>query len=97
MSKMGEINDDIKELSDSVDELELILEAKKKGGDISQLLTWKKIEDGMIDAFDIMSEEQERLLLRNFTFRWYDELNDENTLKERIKKARRSNKLNDIL
>lgn len=94
---MSELDEAIKALENSVNELELILEATKKGGNIGQLLTWKKIEDGMIEKFHIMSEEQERMLLRNFHFHWYKELNDQEVLSELIKKSRRSHKLNNIL
>lgn len=90
---------EIRSLESAIEKMQQLNDALKKrqGEPVGQMLMYKKIEDGMIENFHIMTDHQIKNLLRGFKFKWYKELNSQKVLEDAIKKAKRKDVLRSIL
>lgn len=94
---MKELEESLKRISDQVAELtEIAKRTEKSGRSFAYMESFKRVEDGILDAIHTATEGQIESLIKYRQFVYYDEYNDEETLMNEIKTRRRNAKLNDI-
>lgn len=89
----------LKRIKDTTEELELISELLKKYKDIKIVgdkLFEKKLEDGIINNFHIASIEQLKSLKKRYYFKYYDKEDIDKLIDITIKNRIRKDKLNKL-
>lgn len=75
----------------------ILAKSKNFGGKFSEAEVYKKIEDGILDSIHNANNHQLGFLLGgSFKFRFYTELNNQETLRNEIQKRLRDNKLKEL-
>lgn len=88
--------DDLNKCIDTLEGLNKILE-KTQNGKFPEAETHKRIEDGILDSIHNANNHQLNFMLKGgYKFRFYTELNDQETLKNEIQKRLRDNKLKEL-
>ena len=93
------MEDLIKRLEETCEEMELITELTKKYRDntvVSQMLIYKKIEDGILAKLGNAKIYQLKALKNGFRFRYYDKEMVDKLINIALSKRIRKDKLNNI-
>lgn len=88
---------DLNRCINTLEGLNKILE-KTQNGKFPEAETYKRIEDGILDSIHKANHHQLNVLLNGgYKFRYYNELNNQETLKSEIQIRIRESKLNQLL
>lgn len=96
---MKEIEDRLRSIVSSLDDLnDILVKSKSNNDNISDTMLFKNIEDGILNSIDNANNKQLNYIMDGYRFKFYTEYNkDKELLRSRINGVLREKKLNKVL